>query len=83
MVPGEKPLDGWSWAHFASGAVLAFMPISLFACLLLLTAYEAFEQELRLVGGPGEALLEYESQANIVADVLVGVGGFVLVRIFR
>jgi hypothetical protein len=80
---GEAPFDRWSLVHAASGAALAVVLPSFLWVLALLVAYEALEGVLRHVRPDpnGRGLFEYESWPNIVADVLVGMAGFVAVRL--
>ncbi|HEX2066970.1 MAG TPA: hypothetical protein VHI93_09180 [Candidatus Thermoplasmatota archaeon] len=81
--PGEAPFDRWSLAHVASGAALGLVLSSFLWAFVLLTVYEAAEGALRRVkrDPSGRGLFEYESWPNILADVLVGLAGFVAVRL--
>lgn len=81
--PGAASFDRWSLVHIASGVALGFLTASFLLVLALLVAYEAFEGVLRHVkrDEAGRGLFEYESWPNIVADVLVGMAGFVAVRL--
>ncbi|HUR62974.1 MAG TPA: hypothetical protein VM241_00680 [Candidatus Thermoplasmatota archaeon] len=80
---GELPFDKWSLVHVASGVALGFLLSSFLWAFALLALYEAFEGVLRRVNrdAEGRGLFEYESWPNILADVLVGMAGFVAVRL--
>lgn len=76
MVTGVSPLDVWSVAHVASGAALAVMGLNTRWSLVVLIGFEFVEAGLRLVPFGDGPLFEYESFANVVADVFVGLLGY-------
>jgi hypothetical protein len=80
---GEAPFDKWSLVHAASGAALGLLFSSFLLAFGLLAAYEGVEALLRRVrpDPEGKGLFEYESWPNILADILVGMAGFVAVRL--
>lgn len=80
MVTGVSPLDIWSIVHFASGACLAVIGLNARSSIVVLTVFEIIEAGLRLVPRAEGPLFEYESFANIVADVFIGLIGYLLVE---
>jgi hypothetical protein len=80
---GELPFDKWSLVHVASGAALGLVTGSFLWAFALLVAYEGLEGILRRVrpDPSGRGLFEFESWPNILADILVGMAGFVAVRL--
>jgi hypothetical protein len=78
---GEAAVDWWSIPHVLSGMALAATGLGWISCGILLCAYEVFEAALRRIKTQsGAGVFEYESWPNIVADVLVGIAGFFVVR---
>ena len=77
MVKGEAPLDIWSWAHLASGAGLAVVGLSPFWAVVVLVGFEVLEAGLRLIPTGDGPPFQYETFANIVADVILGLIGYV------
>ena len=77
MRKGEAAFDAWSWVHVASGVALGAIGFGGLATLVLLVLYEAIEALLRK-GRSGVGVFEYESWANIVADLCFGMAGFAL-----
>ena len=80
MVTGVSPLDLWSIVHFASGACLAVIGLNTRWSIAALAAFEVLEAGLRLVPRADGPLFEYESLANIVADVFIGLIGYLVVE---
>jgi hypothetical protein len=78
---GEAPFDLWSWVHLGSGAALGLVLASPLWAAGLLLLYEGFEALLRRIKTEEGGLFEYESWPNIAADVLVGLVGFIAVRL--
>ena len=79
---GEPVLDWWTLPHVASGVVLAFTLHSWLLSLALLVVYEVFEALLRRIKTKsGAGVFEYESWPNIVADVVIGMIGWVVARL--
>jgi hypothetical protein len=76
MASGVSPLDLWSIMHVASGAALAVVGLNTRWSAAALVAFEVLEAGLRLVPTGDGPLFEYESFANIVADVFVGLIGY-------
>ena len=76
MATGVSPLDVWSIAHLLSGAALAIVGLNTRWSLVVLTGFEFVEAGLRLVPSGNGPLFEYESFANIVADVFIGLIGY-------
>jgi hypothetical protein len=83
---GEAPFDRWSLVHVGSGIALGLVFADWTGFLIvvaLLVGYEALEGILRHIKPDpnGKGLFEYESWPNIIADVLVGLAGFVAIRL--
>ncbi len=76
MVIGVSPLDVWSVAHVASGVSLAVVGLNTRWSLVVVIGFEFLEAGLRLVPAGDGPLFEYESFANIVADVFIGLIGY-------
>lgn len=77
MVPGVSPLDAWSIVHVASGAALAVLGVNTRWSVSLLIAFEILEAGLRLVPAGDGGLFEFESFGNIVADIFLGLLGYI------
>jgi hypothetical protein len=82
MAAGVSPLDMFSVLHLLSGAALAGWGLRARWSLLIIVGFEVFEALLRLVPVEEGFLFEYESFGNVVADVLIGVLGFVGAELF-
>jgi hypothetical protein len=79
--PGEATLDRWAVAHLASGMLLGLSNATPTFALTSLIAFEILEAYLRgQPGASGKGLTEYESEKNIIADVAVGMIGYVLTK---
>ena len=78
---GEDPFDWWSLAHFAAGLVLGLLPISWPLAVALILGYELVEGGLRHVKTEEGGLFEYESWANIGADVVLGLSGYAIMHV--
>ena len=76
MVTGVSPLDFWSIVHFAAGAMLAVVGLNPRWATAVLVVFEIVEAGLRLVPRAQGPLFEYESFPNIVADVFIGLVGY-------
>ena len=73
---GVAAVDAWSVAHVASGWVLARGGLSPGGAFLLLATYEILEAQLRKGVEGGGGVLEYESPANVAADLVAGMAGY-------
>lgn len=74
-------VDLWTLAHVSSGVASGLMRWPAWLAWALFVAYEMLEAVLRLVwvGGPGP--FAPEALTNVVADVLVAMGGWGTVRL--
>lgn len=80
---GEAALDWWSFIHLGAGLALGLLRIDWLWAVVLVVGFEGLEAILRLVKPRrmhGKGLFEHESWPNIVADVIIGLGGFALVH---
>ena len=77
---GEQALDGWSFVHFGAGLALGLAPIGWWTATALVVGYEGLEALLRRIKLEDGGLFEYESWANIAADVVLGLLGFALLH---
>lgn len=75
---GDAALDAWSWVHFGSGLALGVVLSSWWLAFLALAAFEVVEALLRRVGRGGKGLFEHESWANVAADLVIGMLGWML-----
>ena len=86
---GEASLDRWTLVHLASGFALGWLGAGLLTTATVLVGYEAFEMQLRKVPATGDSngfvagLLEFESQKNILADLIAGLAGYFVGLAFR
>lgn len=78
MRPGEAALDGWSLVHVGAGYALATVTRKPSTVLAMLIAYELYEAVVMRADADAAAkgLREYESPANIAADIACGMAGF-------
>jgi hypothetical protein len=77
---GEAALDRWTWVHLGTGLGLGLVLSRWWVAVVLLIAFEGLEAILRQVRTRKGGLFEYESAANIVADVVVALAGYLAVR---
>lgn len=77
-MKGQASLDMWSVVHLATGFLLRRAKLPLWAAVLILVGFEVIEANLRFGISGGTGLLENESQRNIIADVSVGLFGYLL-----
>ncbi len=79
--PGEAAVDKWSAVHLAAGWWLGTRKVTPVQALTGIVLYEVIEAFLRQSPtADGQGLTEYESAANIAADVEFGMLGFYLQR---
>jgi hypothetical protein len=80
---GQAALDWWTLPHVGSGIVLAILLAEAWAILGLAILYEVLEALLRRIKTrSGAGVFEYESWPNIVADVVVAMVPWLIVRLF-
>ena len=80
---GKKAFDAWSLVHVGAGVGLAVVGMGPWLAIALIFGFEVLEAVLRRIpvkGGGG--LFEYESWPNVVADIVVGAGGYLAVHAF-
>ncbi len=78
---GEAAFDAWSFAHFAGGALLGLLPVGWPIVVVLIAGYELLEGGLRRVKNKEGGLFEYESWANIGADLALGLTGYAIMHL--
>lgn len=73
---GEDAIDRWSIVHAGSGVGLAVLGVSVVPASALLVGFEALEAVLRRFKTEEGGLFEYESWPNVIADLILGLAGY-------
>jgi hypothetical protein len=73
--------DRWTVLHFGSGFLMGALRVPAWFALLNIIGFEIFEAFLRshpdhVPSFIPKGYLEYESQANILGDILAGLTGY-------
>lgn len=80
---GSGAIDVWSAVHFVSGIGLGVVGLGPWLAIGAIVGFEVLEAALRgIKGKKGGGLFEYESWPNVVADIVVGALGYLVIHAF-